>query len=66
MSLVLQKGVPMGVAVILDLNDEVSVPDLKHFLSFVPEGYAETLDLRLRSVTGGAPQFLAIDLTLSK
>lgn len=52
----------MGVAVVLNLNDDVSVPDLKQFLSFVPEGYADTLDLRVLSETGAPPAFLAIDL----
>lgn len=52
----------MGVAVILDLNDDVSVPVLKHFLSYVPEDFDYTTDLRWKSDTRELPQFLVIPL----
>lgn len=56
----------MGVAVILDLNDDVSVPVLKHFLSYVPQDFDYTLDLRWQSDTREFPQFLVIPLPVPK
>lgn len=50
----------MGVSVILDLNEDVSVPVLKHFLSYVPEDFEATSDLRMQLESGGIPQFLEI------
>lgn len=55
----------MGVSVILDLNEDVSVPDLKHFLSYVPEGFDHSYDLRMQIVEGVIPQFLEIRLPVS-
>ena len=52
----------MGVSVILDLNEDVSVPVLKHFLSYVPEDFEATFDLRMQLERGGVPQFLEIQL----
>lgn len=52
----------MGVSIILDLNEDVSVPDLRHFLSYVPEDFEPTFDLRMQIEGGGIPQFLEIRL----
>ena len=52
----------MSVAVILDLRDDVSVPLLKLFLSYVPEDFDDTTDLRWKSGTDGLPQFFVIPL----
>lgn len=56
----------MAVAVILALTEEVSVKDLKQFLSFVPEGFDSQVDLRIASIerfrSEGLPDFLQIPL----
>lgn len=36
----------MAIVVLLDLNEPVSVHDLRQFLSLVPQGYDEQRDLR--------------------
>ncbi len=54
----------MGVSVILDLNEDVSVPVLRHFLSCVPEGFDPSLDIRMEMQSNGTPQFLEIVLPL--
>lgn len=54
------KGVVMGLAVILDLSEEVTVSTLKVFLSYVPENFDSTADLRWKSDTGGLPNFFVI------
>lgn len=59
-----QKGIPMSVAVILDLRDDVSAPLLKHFLSYLPEDFDDTTDLRWESGTDGLPHFFVISLPL--
>ncbi|MEY9777207.1 hypothetical protein ABH915_002815 [Arthrobacter sp. MW3 TE3886] len=52
----------MGVSVILDLNEDVSVPQLRHFLSYVPEGFDPSCDLRMQIQDGVTPEFLEIRL----
>lgn len=52
----------MAVTVLLDLTQAVSVPDLKHFLSYVPQDFDPTEDLRTSTETDGAPTFLEIAL----
>lgn len=52
----------MGVSVILDLNEDVSVPDLRHFLSYVPEGFDTSFDLRMQIQDGVTPEYLEIQL----
>lgn len=52
----------MGVSVILDLNEEVSVPQLRHFLSYVPEKFDPSFDLRMQIRDDVIPQFLEIQL----
>jgi hypothetical protein len=54
----------MGVSVILDLNEDVSVPVLRHFLSCVPEGFDPNLDIRMEIQSNGTPQFLEIVLPI--
>jgi hypothetical protein len=56
------KGLPMGVSVILDLNEDVSVPQLRQFLSYVPEGFDPNFDLRMQIQDGVTPEFLEIRL----
>lgn len=38
----------MAVSVLLSLSDAVSLPDLMHFLSYVPEDFDPTQDLRMQ------------------
>jgi hypothetical protein len=52
----------MGVSVILDLNEDVSVPQLRQFLSYVPEGFDPSFDLRMQTQDDVIPQFLEIQL----
>jgi hypothetical protein len=52
----------MGVSVILDLNENVSVPQLRHFLSYVPQGFDPSFDLRMQIQDDVIPQFLEIQL----
>lgn len=52
----------MGVSVILDLNEDVSVPDLRHFLSYVPEGFDPKFDVRMQVQNGVNASFLEIQL----
>jgi hypothetical protein len=52
----------MGVSVILDLNEDVSVPHLRHFLSYVPEDFDPNFDLRMKILDGVTPEFLEIQL----
>jgi hypothetical protein len=52
----------MGVSVILDLNEDVSVPQLRQFLSYVPEGFDPSSDLRMQTQDDVIPQFLEIQL----
>lgn len=52
----------MGVSVVLDLSEDVSVPHLKHFLSYVPEGFDASFDLRMQIQDGVTPEFLEIQL----
>jgi hypothetical protein len=54
----------VAVAIILDLRDDVSVPLLKLFLSYLPEDFDYTTDLRWKSGTEGLPQFFVIPLTV--
>lgn len=54
----------MSVAVVLDLRDDVSVPLLKLFLSYLPEDFDDTTDLRWKSGTDGLPHFFVIPLPL--
>jgi len=58
------KGAPMAVSVLLSLSDAVSVPDLKHFLSLVPEGFDDAEDLRMHPDDDGTAHFLEIPLPL--
>lgn len=50
------------VWVILDLRDDVSAPLLKLFLSYVPEDFDDTTDLRWKSGTDGLAHFFVIQL----
>lgn len=52
----------MAVAVILDLRDDVSAPLLKLFLSYLPEDFDDTADLRWKSEGENLPRFLVIPL----
>jgi hypothetical protein len=54
----------MSVAVILDLRDDVSAPLLKLFLSYLPEDFDDTTDLRWKSGAEGLPHFFVIPLPL--
>jgi hypothetical protein len=59
----------MAVSVILNLADEVSVEDLKQFLSFVPEGFDLTHDLTVQfkdASTDDLPCLLQIMLPLPR
>lgn len=55
----------MAVSVLLDLSQTVSVPDLKHFLSYLPEGFDPAKDLRMSTHADGTTHFLEIPLPLS-
>ncbi|MHA7156290.1 hypothetical protein [Arthrobacter sp. TMN-50] len=54
----------MAIGLILDLNQAVSVQDLKQFLSYVPEGFDSELDLRVASTDRfrreGLPDYLQL------
>lgn len=52
----------MGVSVILDLSEDVSVPQLRHFLSYVPDDFDPKFDLRMQILNGVNPSFLEIQL----
>lgn len=55
----------MAVSVLLDLTQVVSVPDLRHFLSYIPEGFDPAEDLRMMSPQNdGRPNFLEISLRI--
>ncbi|MFE4229966.1 hypothetical protein ACFRJ8_18995 [Arthrobacter sp. NPDC056886] len=54
----------MGVSVILDLTEDVSVPALRHFLSYVPQGFDPSSDLRMQIQDAVVPQFLEILLPI--
>jgi hypothetical protein len=56
------EGAPMAVSVLLDLNQVVSVPELKHFLSYLPADFDPTEDLRMSIHADGTPSFLEIPL----
>lgn len=43
------KGKSLAVSILLDLGQAVTVLDLRQFLSWVPEGFDVTQDLRLDS-----------------
>lgn len=52
----------MAVSVLLDLRHAVSIPDLKHFLSYLPENFDADQDLRTSVDAGGTVHFLEIQL----
>lgn len=52
----------MAVSVLLDLTQVVSVPDLRHFLSYLPDGFDPAEDLRMSTLTDERPYFLEISL----
>lgn len=52
----------MAISVVLDLGQTVSVPDLQHFLSYLPKGFDSTEDLRSNIDTDGSTHFLEIPL----
>ncbi|MCB5292606.1 hypothetical protein [Arthrobacter sp. SO3] len=52
----------MAISVLLDLNQVVSVPELKHFLSYLPADFDTTEDLRMSIHADGTPSFLEIPL----
>jgi hypothetical protein len=52
----------MGVSVIIDLSEDVTVPQLMHFLSYVPDDFDPTFDLRMQIQSGVNPSFLEIQL----
>lgn len=58
------KGAPMAVSVLLALDQPVSLPDLMHFLSYLPEGFDPTEDLRTHPNADGTTHFLEIPLPI--
>lgn len=53
----------MAVSIVLDLTDDVSPASLRQFLSFLPEGFDQAKDLRVRDTSetsDEAPYFLQI------
>lgn len=52
----------MAVSVVLDLGQAVSVPDLRLFLSYLPEGFGPAEDLRSDIDSEGTTHFLEIPL----
>lgn len=54
----------MSVSVILDLGKIVSVPELRHFLSYIPEDFDPAEDLRLQPDGDGTTHFLEIPLPI--
>lgn len=54
----------MAVSVVLDLGQAVSAPDLRHFLSYLPEDLGPAEDLRSNIDSDGTTHFLEIPLPL--
>jgi hypothetical protein len=54
----------MAVSVVLDLGQAVSAPDLRHFLSYLPEAFGPAEDLRSSIDSDGTTHFLEIPLPL--
>lgn len=54
----------MAVSVVLDLGQAVSVPDLQLFLSYLPEAFCSSEDLRSNIDSDGTTHFLEIPLPL--
>lgn len=51
-----------ATVLLLDLRQTVSVPDLQHFLSHLPEGFDSDQDLRTSIDEGGEVHFFEIHL----
>ena len=54
----------MAVSVVLDLGQAVSAPDLRHFLSYLPEAFDPSEDLRSAVDADGATRFFVVALPL--
>lgn len=52
----------MAVSVLLALTRSVTVPDLRHFLSHVPDDFNLGKDLRMHPEVNGRTNFLEIPL----
>lgn len=52
----------MAVSVLLALTRTVTVPDLRHFLSYLPEDFNLGKDLRMHPETDGRTNYLLIQL----
>lgn len=52
----------MAVSVLLALTRSVTVPDLRHFLSHVPDDFNLGKDLRMHPEVSGRTNFLEIPL----
>lgn len=52
----------MAVSVLLALTRSVTVPDLRHFLSHLPEDFNLGRDLRMHPEADGSTNFLEIPL----
>lgn len=55
----------MAVSVLLALNRTITVPDLRHFLSHLPEDFNLGKDLRMQPELDGRTNYLEIRLPLS-
>ncbi|WP_426996303.1 hypothetical protein [Pseudarthrobacter sp. N5] len=52
----------MAISVLLALTRCVTVPDLRHFLSHLPEGFNLGKDLRMHPEADGRTNFLEIQI----
>lgn len=55
----------MAVSVLLALNRTITVPDLRHFLSHLPEDFNLGKDLRMHPELDGRTNYLEIRLPVS-
>ena len=56
----------MSLSVVLYLSRPVTVPDLKRFLSLVPEGIDETQDIRRRHANEETTGYLEFSMPTSE
>jgi hypothetical protein len=54
----------MAVSVLLALTRSVTVPDLRHFLSHLPDDFNLSKDLRMHPEADGRTNFLEIQLPI--
>lgn len=60
------KGNPMALSVVLNLTEPVSVPDLERFLTFIPDGFDTSQDIRRRIEDDTRAAYLVIPIPPSE